>query len=265
VGPHGPRRRVPLLSRLRADPAGAAGAAVAERAAPLALHGVHAGYGRIEVLHGVELEVRRGQLTTLLGPNGAGKSTTLGVMSGLLEPWRGCRHVEGHHVNEADAGALARVGVCHIREGRSVFPNLSVADNLTVAASAGSSPERVQEVAYALFPRLGERRRQLAGTLSGGEQQMLALGRGLGPDPAVLLVDELSMGLAPLIVNQLYETVAQVVEAGVAVLAVEQFAAIGLRFATTAYVMAHGTVTYGGPAEDAMDAVHRAYLGSGAR
>jgi branched-chain amino acid transport system ATP-binding protein len=262
VGPHGPRRRVPLLSRLRADPAGAAGAAVAERAAPLALHGVHAGYGRIEVLHGVELEVRRGQLTTLLGPNGAGKSTTLGVMSGLLEPWRGCRHVEGHHVNEADAGALARVGVCHIREGRSVFPNLSVADNLTVAASAGSSPERVQEVAYALFPRLGERRRQLAGTLSGGEQQMLALGRGLGTDPAVLLVDELSMGLAPLVVADLYEAVAQVAQAGVTVLVVEQFATIGLKYSSDVYVMAHGTISYAGPSEGALDAVHAAYLGT---
>ena len=254
-----------MSPRLRAEPGGGTAVAPERRAAPLALHGVHSGYGRIEVVHGVDLEVRRGQLTTLLGPNGAGKSTTLAVMSGLLAPWQGCRHVEGHHVNDADAGALARVGVCHIREGRSVFPNLSVADNLTVAASSGSSPERVQEVAYALFPRLGERRRQLAGTLSGGEQQMLALARGLGTDPAVLLVDELSMGLAPLVVSELYETVAQVVEAGVAVLAVEQFAAIGLRYATTAYVMAHGTLTYAGPADDAMDAVHRAYLGSSGR
>jgi branched-chain amino acid transport system ATP-binding protein len=203
-------------------------------------------------------------VTALLGPNGAGKSTTLAVMSGLLRPWRGCRHVEGHHVNDAEAGALARVGLCHIREGRSIFPNLSVADNLTVAASSGASRDRLAEVAFTLFPRLGERRRQLAGTLSGGEQQMLALARGLGTDPAVLLIDELSMGLAPMIVGQLYETVAAVVETGVSVLVVEQFAGIGLRYASTAYVMAHGTITYAGPASEAMDAVHAAYLGGGA-
>jgi branched-chain amino acid transport system ATP-binding protein len=229
--------------------------------APLALHDVHAGYGRIEVLHGIDLAVGRGAVTALLGPNGAGKTTTLHVMSGLLTPWSGCRHVEGRHVNGAAADELARIGVCHIREGRSVFPNLSVDDNLIVAASAGASIDRVREVAFTLFPRLEERRSQLAGTLSGGEQQMLALARGLGTDPAVLLVDELSMGLAPLIVTELYEAVAAIAETGVSVLVVEQFASIGLRYASTVYVMAHGTVTYTGPTEGATDAVHAAYLG----
>ena len=122
-------------------------------------------------------------------------------MSGLLTPTRGCRHVQGRHLNHAGADALARLGICHIREGRSVFPNLSVADNLMVAASCGASLDRLTEVAFTLFPRLQERRKQLAGTLSGGEKQMLALARGLGTDPAVLLVDELSMGLAPLVVG----------------------------------------------------------------
>ena len=144
------------------------------------------------------------------GPNGAGKTTTLGVMSGLLTPTSGCRHVQGRHVNGADADDLARIGICHIREGRSVFPNLSVADNLIVAASCGASLDRLAEVAFTLFPRLKERRKQLAGTLSGGEKQMLALARGLGTDPAVLLVDELSMGLAPLVVGELYEAVAEI-------------------------------------------------------
>ena len=231
--------------------------------APLALHDVRAGYGRIEVLHGIDIAVRRRSVTALLGPNGAGKSTALGVMSGLLRPMSGCRHVEGRHVNHADPDELARIGVCHIREGRSVFPNLTVDDNLTVAASSGAPREQVAEVAYTMFPRLGERRRQLAGTLSGGERQMLALARGLGTDPSVLLVDELSMGLAPIIVGDLYEAVAAIAERGVSILVVEQFATIGLKWATDVYVMAHGVVTYAGPSDGASDAIHDAYLGRG--
>lgn len=232
--------------------------------APLALHDVRAGYGRIEVLHGIDIAVRRRSVTALLGPNGAGKSTALGVMSGLLRPMSGCRHVEGRHVNHAEPDELARIGVCHIREGRSVFPNLTVDDNLTVAASSGAPREQVAEVAYTMFPRLGERRRQLAGTLSGGERQMLALARGLGTDPSVLLVDELSMGLAPIIVGDLYEAVAAIAEHGVSILVVEQFATIGLKWATDVYVMAHGVVTYAGPSDGATDAIHDAYLGRGA-
>lgn len=229
---------------------------------PLELRDVRAGYGRIEVVHGVDLAVRRGAVTALLGPNGAGKSTSLAVMSGLIEPTSGCRHVEGRHVNRADAAELARVGICHVREGRSVFPNLSVVDNLIVSASAGASVDRVTEVAFALFPPLKARRSQLAGTLSGGERQMLSLARGLGADPSVLLIDELSMGLAPLIVGELYETIAEVARFGVAVLIVEQFAAVGLRHASYAYVMSHGVVTYAGPSDGATEAVHDAYLGA---
>ncbi|HEU5083632.1 MAG TPA: ABC transporter ATP-binding protein [Acidimicrobiales bacterium] len=229
--------------------------------APLELLDVHAGYGRIDVLHGVSVAVPRGGVAALLGPNGAGKSTTLGVMSGLIRPSRGCRHVQGRHVNGADADELARIGICHVREGRSVFPNLSVLDNLRVASSVGTPMERLTEVAFSLFPRLEERQKQLAGTLSGGERQMLALARGLGTDPAVLLVDELSMGLAPIIVGHLYEAVAQIAATGVSVLVVEQFATIGMRHASSVYVMARGRVTYAGPPDDAMDAVHAAYLG----
>ena len=231
-------------------------------ASPLALYDVRAGYGRIEVLHGIDLDVHRGTVTALLGPNGAGKTTALGVMSGLLTPSAGCRHVQGRHLNGVDADELARIGICHIREGRSIFPNLSVGDNLTVAAACGASKDRIADVAFALFPRLKERRTQLAGTLSGGEKQMLALARGLGVEPAVLLVDELSMGLAPLVVTELYESVAEIAQVGVSVLVVEQFATIGLRYATRVYVMAHGVIGYAGSSEGALDAVHAAYLGS---
>jgi len=229
--------------------------------APLELLDVHAGYGRIDVLHGVSVAVPRGGVAALLGPNGAGKSTTLGVMSGLIRPTQGCRHVQDRHLNGAGADELARIGICHVREGRSIFPNLSVMDNLRVASSAGADFDRLVEVAFSLFPRLQERQKQVAGTMSGGEKQMLALARGLGCDPAVLLVDELSMGLAPLIVDELYEAVAQIARTGVSVLVVEQFATIGLRYATDVYVMARGKVTYSGPPDTATDAIHAAYLG----
>ncbi len=247
---------------MEADDAGRGLRLLTSTAEALELRDARAGYGRIEILHGVSVAVRRGELTALLGPNGAGKTTTLNTMSGVMSPKRGCRHVQGRHVNGATADQLARIGVCHVREGRSVFPNLSVEDNLTVATSCGTSIERVREVAFGLFPILKQRHRQLAGTLSGGERQMLALARGLGTDPAVLLIDELSMGLAPIVVGQLYETVAGIVATGVSVLVVEQFATVGLQFATYAYVMAHGVVTFAGPSADAADAVHRAYLGA---
>jgi branched-chain amino acid transport system ATP-binding protein len=248
---------VPLLSAVLTEPD------VVAPPSPLALYDVRAGYGRIEVLHGIDLALRPGEVTALLGPNGAGKTTTLSVMSGLITPTSGCRHVRGHHVNGADADELARVGICHVREGRSVFPNMTVTDNLVVAASSGADVGRLQDVAFTLFPRLGERRKQLAGTMSGGEKQMLALACGLGVDPSVLLVDELSMGLAPLVVADLYEAVAKVAQTGVTVLVVEQFATIGLRYSSNVYVMAHGTVSYAGPSEGAIDAVHAAYLGAG--
>lgn len=231
---------------------------------PLALHDVCAGYGRIEVLQGVELAVPPSGIAALLGPNGAGKTTALSVMSGLLQPTAGCRHVHGRHVNGADAEDLARIGVRHVREGRSVFPNLTVADNLAVAAGKRSEVAQVQDVAYAMFPRLGERRTQLAGTMSGGERQMLALARGLGAEPSVLLVDELSMGLAPLVVAELYEALAAVAASGVSVLVVEQFAEIGLRYAHQVYVLARGVIVYAGDAAGAGDAIDASYLGGGA-
>jgi branched-chain amino acid transport system ATP-binding protein len=142
-----------------------------------------------------------------------------------------------------------------------VFPNLTVADNLRVASASGASLARLEEVAYSLFPVLGERRKQLAGTMSGGEMQMLSLARGLGGDPAVLLIDELSMGLAPLVVAELYEAVEAVAAFGIAVLVVEQFATIAMQYAQQVLVMNHGTITFRGRSDAAHDAIHQAYLG----
>jgi branched-chain amino acid transport system ATP-binding protein len=216
------------------------------------------------VLHGVDLAVHPGEIVALLGPNGAGKSTPLGAMSGRLDLTGGCRHVMGRHLNGARTDELARIGVSLVREGRSVYPNLSVADNLAVAASAGVPVPRMQEQAYDLFPRLGERRAQLAGTMSGGEKQMLALACGLGAEPAVLLIDELSMGLAPIIVENLYDVVSQVAAGGVSVLLVEQFANVGLQVGDRVYVMAHGNILYEGGPVGAEAAIEAAYLGGAA-
>ena len=230
----------------------------------LELRGVRAAYGRIEVLHGVDLVVPQGAVVALLGPNGAGKTTTLGVISGQLPPTAGCVHIAGRHVNGTSSDALARIGVCTIPEGRGVFPNLTVRENLCMVTFAGTADlDAVEEVAYARFPRLGERRSQLAGTMSGGEQQMLALARGLAADPALLLLDELSMGLAPLIVEGLYEIVAQVAAEGVSILVVEQFARTVLGVADYAAIMLHGEIVRVGRPADVESQLSGAYLGAG--
>mgnify|MGYP001395826909 CR=1 FL=1 len=227
----------------------------------LELRGVRAAYGRIEVLHGVDLIVPRGAVMALLGPNGAGKSTTLKVASGQLSPSTGCVHVGGRHVNGVAPDALARIGVCTIPEGRGIFPNLTVRENLRMATFAGASLAAVEERAYAQLPRLGERRHQLAGTLSGGEQQMLAMARGLATDPALLMLDELSMGLAPLIVEELYGIVADIARQGVSILVVEQFARTVLGVADYAAIMLHGRVTAVGQPADIAPDLEAAYLG----
>ncbi|HKT04128.1 MAG TPA: ABC transporter ATP-binding protein [Rugosimonospora sp.] len=230
----------------------------------LELVGVTAAYGRIEVLHGVDLALPRGAVMALLGPNGAGKSTLLKVASGQLRATSGHLHLGGAHVNDAAPDALARAGLCTIPEGRSVFPNLSVLENLRLAAYAGVPVSTVYDTAFARFPRLAERARQLAGSLSGGEQQMLAMARALATDPAVLLVDELSMGLAPLIVRELYEVIGTLAGAGVSVLVVEQFAEAALAVADRAAVLVHGRImATGGPADIAAQ-LSTLYLGGAA-
>ena len=223
---------------------------------------VRAAYGTIEVLHGVSLSVPQGSVVALLGPNGAGKSTILKVISGLLPPTSGEVRLAGRMVNGASADELARIGLCTIPEGRGVFPNLSVRENLWMATMAGVPLAQVEEIAYARFPRLGERRKQLAGTLSGGEQQMLSMARALSENPSVLLLDELSMGLAPLVVANLYEIVAQVSQEGVSILVSEQFARTVLGIAQYAAIVLHGNITRVGTPAELEDELSAAYLGS---
>jgi branched-chain amino acid transport system ATP-binding protein len=235
--------------------------------APLAIEliDLHAGYGRIEVLHGVDLAVPSGTVFALLGPNGGGKSTTLQVISGTLRPTSGCVHIAGAHVNGAGADALARAGVSRIPEGRGIFPNLTVEENLRIwTYAAGLSLKQVQEAAFERFPRLAERRNQRAGTMSGGEQQMLAMSRALVAQPAVLLLDEISMGLAPIIVSELYALVRSLAEEGITILLVEQFATTALRVADFAAVMTQGRVIAVGEPQDIADQVSEAYLGGAA-
>jgi branched-chain amino acid transport system ATP-binding protein len=229
----------------------------------LELRDVRAGYGSIDVLHGVNITIGRGEVVALLGPNGAGKSTTIKVISGLLRPSSGQLIVAGRDVTGASAGALARAGLCTIPEGRGIFPNLTVRENLLMATFSGHKMGDIEEKTYARFPRLSERRTQLAGTMSGGEQQMLSLARALATDPAILLLDELSMGLAPLIVAELYSQVAAIAAEGVSVLVVEQFARTVLGVADTAVLLTHGTVRMAGKASDIGDDVLAgAHLGS---
>jgi branched-chain amino acid transport system ATP-binding protein len=229
------------------------------------LTNIHAGYGRIEILHGVNLAVPSGTIYALLGPNGGGKSTTLQVVSGAIRPTSGCLHIAGTHVNGAGPDALTRAGVSRIPEGRGVFPNLTVDDNLRMwTFAAGLPASEIRDIAFARFPQLAERRAQRAGTLSGGEQQMLAMSRALVADPAILLLDEISMGLAPIIVGELYDLVHQLAAEGITILLVEQLATTALRVADFAAVLSQGRIVAVGEPQDLADQMSAAYLGGAA-
>ena len=233
----------------------------------LELRDVCAAYEKVEVLHGIDLKVPGGQLVAILGPNGAGKSTTLRVMSGLMRPSSGQLLVEGYDVTGSGAKELAEVGVCLIPEGRGIFPNLTVHENVLMDTYAGKrTMTEVEDVVYDRFPVLRDRRDQLAGTLSGGEQQMLALSRALSTDPALILLDEVSMGLAPLIVESLFEVVRKLTStSGVTIVIVEQFADVVLEFADSVALMAQGRIRAVGPPKKVRDQIEATYLGTARR
>ena len=228
----------------------------------LELRGVRAAYDEVTVLHGVDISVAAGQVVALLGPNGAGKSTTLKVAAGVHPLRAGRLLLGGRDLAGARPRDLARAGVCLIPEGRGVFPNLSIRDNLRMMTFTGRPRAEVEELAYQRFPVLGKHASRAAGTLSGGEQQMLALARGLATGPAVLLLDELSMGLAPVVVARLYEQVAEIAAQGVGVLLVEQFAAAALAIASQAAVLVRGRVARAGSPGDVRAELSDLYLGS---
>jgi branched-chain amino acid transport system ATP-binding protein len=228
----------------------------------LELTGVRAGYGRIDVLHGVDLRLMPAQVYALLGPNGAGKSTTLRVACGQIVPSSGTLSLFGRTVNGVAVDALARAGVCVVPEGRGIFPNLTVLENLRMATFTGTPLSEVQERSFARFPRLAERRKQTAGTLSGGEQQMLSMARALATNPAVLLIDELSMGLAPIVVEELYRHVANIAREGLSIVIVEQFAHEILGVADVAGIMLHGRIQRVGSPAKIADELVSAYLGA---
>jgi branched-chain amino acid transport system ATP-binding protein len=234
---------------------------------PLALSavGVRTGYGRIEVLHGVSLDVAKGSALALLGPNGAGKTTLLKAISGQLAFTAGTVVVGGHKLGRNATEHLARAGVCMIPEGRSVFPNLTVAENLLMYTHrrSGLKTAWIEERAFERFPVLGGRRKQLAGTLSGGEQRMLSMARALTTDPKILLIDELSMGLAPMIVEDLYGLVGQLVSSEqLTIIMVEQFVQTALSIADFAAIMVNGELVKSGTPTEIRADVVGAYLGA---
>ena len=229
--------------------------------AALQLRGIRAGYGSIDVLHGVNISIPPGQVYALLGPNGAGKTTTLKVAGGIVSPSAGDVYFQGQRINGKAPDALARAGLCTVPEGRGIFPNLTVLENLRTMTYTGTSFSDIEEAAYTRFPRLKERRKQMAGTLSGGEQQMLAIARAIATKPKVLMLDELSMGLAPLVVSELYDVVKRIAAEDVSILVVEQFAHEVLGVADVAAVILHGAIQKEGEPAEVAEVLQEAYLG----
>jgi branched-chain amino acid transport system ATP-binding protein len=226
---------------------------------------IHVYYDAIHALKGVSFSVAKGELVTLLGANGAGKTTTLKTLSGLLRPRQGVVELEGVRLEKIESHDIVRRGVAHVPEGRKVFPRFTVRENLEIGGYTRDKGALAADIDYvcAMFPRLKERHKQYAGTLSGGEQQMLAIGRALMARPKLLLLDEPSMGLAPKIVEQILENIRAINEAGVTVLLVEQNAAMALAISHRGYVLETGSVILEGSANDLAgnDLVRQAYLG----
>ena len=232
----------------------------------LDLQDLHVYYGAIHALRGLSLEVDAGKIVTLIGANGAGKSTTLNTISGLLRPRQGNIRLGGEDLTAVPPHEIVQRGVVQVPEGRRIFGRLTVTENLEMGAYTLAAPQDIQEGidrTFALFPRLKERRLQVAGTLSGGEQQMLAIGRALMARPRVLLMDEPSMGLAPILVEQIFEAIQDINRQGTTILLVEQNAFMALTIAYRGYVLQTGSIVLAGPAADlqANAEVKKAYLG----
>lgn len=232
----------------------------------LAIENVHAGYGPIEVLKGISIEVQPGEIVALIGANGAGKTTTLMGISGCLRPRSGRISLEGQEIQTLPPHEIVRRGICHAPEGRKIFPRLTVLENLQMGAFTRSDKRMIEHDmahAFELFPILAERRQQAGGTLSGGEQQMLAVARAIMGRPKLLLLDEPSLGLAPMIVVKIFAAVRKLNQEGIAILLVEQAAKMALKLAHRGYVMEMGQITISGAAADLLDdkRVQDAYLG----
>ena len=234
--------------------------------AMLEVKNLHVHYGMIEAIKGIDFEVNKGEVIALIGANGAGKTTTLHTVTGLLPATSGTITFEGKDITKTPGHKIVSLGMAHVPEGRRVFAQLSVYENLLMGAYTRKDKNEIQEtlgVVYSRFPRLEERKNQLAGTLSGGEQQMLAMGRALMSHPSIILMDEPSMGLSPIFVNEIFDIIKEVSAGGTTVLLVEQNAKKALSIADRAYVLETGKIVLSGDAKELMnnDAIKKAYLG----
>ncbi|MGC8494436.1 MAG: ABC transporter ATP-binding protein [Syntrophobacteraceae bacterium] len=232
----------------------------------LSLHDLHSFYGRIHALHGISIEVEEGEIVTLIGSNGAGKSTTLRTISGLLRPKKGDISLDGEDITRMKPHAIVQAGIGHVPEGRGIFPKLTVRENLQMGAFTLNDPEEVErrmENGFQMFPRLKERIDQYGGTLSGGEQQMLAIARGLMMNPRILMLDEPSMGLSPLLVELIFDIIKELNEKGATILLVEQNALMALSIAHRGYVLQNGQIVVEDTAANLKqnEMVQKAYLG----
>ena len=230
----------------------------------LSIHDLSVNYGGIEAVKGISFDVHEGEIVTLIGANGAGKSSTLRTIAGLVKPSGGTINFRGDNITGRDATTIVKKGITLVPEGRRVFAQMTVEENLEMGAftRANSTVEPGLEKVYELFPRLKERRRQVAGTLSGGEQQMLAMGRALMSAPKLMMLDEPSMGLAPILVEQVFDIIQSLHRAGTTILLVEQNARMALKISDRGYVIESGTIAHVDTAQNLLrsDAVVKAYL-----
>ena len=234
--------------------------------AMLEVKDLHVHYGVIEAIKGISFEVNQGEVSALIGANGAGKTTTLHTITGLIKPTSGSIIFEGKDITKTPGYKIVPMGMAHVPEGRRVFAQLSVYDNLLMGAYTRKDKDEIREnlqMVYERFPRLEERKTQMAGTLSGGEQQMLAMGRALMSQPSIILMDEPSMGLSPIFVNEIFDIIKKVSQSGTTVLLVEQNAKKALSIADRAYVLETGNISLSGDAKELLnnEAVKKAYLG----